>query len=167
MKGHHNTVLTSAAIVALCCLLAPSADAASPILSGYGEPGAGQQVILGSHLLNTHRGGGSAGSSGGAISAPAQASSTGASEGSYTPTSSTDQTSGHDQGITAAERSRGAGRGSSVTEKSTPEQTVSLSPASSDTNVSVSGGVLLVVLLVAGALLVVGLVTRRLSKLQP
>jgi len=43
---------------------------------------------------------------------------------------------------------------------------VALAPASSDTKIGVPGGVLLIVLLVAGALLAVGLVTIRLSRLE-
>lgn len=58
--------LAAAALVAAAAL--PSAAAASPLLSGYGGPGQGNQAILGSALVNPPRGGsggGSAGSSGG------------------------------------------------------------------------------------------------------
>jgi hypothetical protein len=57
MKNHRTT----APIIALLATLAaaaPAAASASPLLSGYGGPGVGNQAILGSALLN---GGGSTG----------------------------------------------------------------------------------------------------------
>lgn len=62
--------------VLLCavCLAAPAGAAASPLLSGYGGPGAGSQVILGSALVNGPRGGGGGGggsANGGGPTAPA------------------------------------------------------------------------------------------------
>ena len=62
--------------VLLCalCLAVPAGAVASPLLSGYGGPGAGSQVILGSALVNGPRGGGGGGggsASGGGPSAPA------------------------------------------------------------------------------------------------
>jgi len=62
--------------VLLCalCLAVPAGAVASPLLSGYGGPGAGSQVILGSSLVNGPRGGGGGGggsASGGGPTAPA------------------------------------------------------------------------------------------------
>jgi hypothetical protein len=48
----------------LVALMVPAASA-SPLLSGYGGPGQGNQVILGSALLNSHSGGGGRGGSSG------------------------------------------------------------------------------------------------------
>ena len=81
MKRHRRTVLTSVVTMALAGLLAPAADAGSPILSGYGEPGAGEQEILGSQLLNGRSGGGPTGPSDGAGAAQPATSSTGESQG--------------------------------------------------------------------------------------
>jgi hypothetical protein len=57
----HRTIIST--VVLLAALTAPTADA-SPLLSGYGGPGQGNQAILGSALLNGPRGGGGSGSGG-------------------------------------------------------------------------------------------------------
>src|SRR3954452_13782503 len=60
-------------------LLAPSSQAADPLLSGYGGPGGGEQVVLGSTLVGAalagadKGGGGSGGGSGGSASLRASA----------------------------------------------------------------------------------------------
>src|SRR4051794_10195073 len=58
-------------------LLAPSSQAADPLLSGYGGPGGGEQVVLGSTLVGAGKGGGGSGggsgSSGGSASLRASA----------------------------------------------------------------------------------------------
>jgi hypothetical protein len=84
------TIATSI-VVALAA--APSTSAASPLLSGYGGPGQGNQAILGSALLNgpgEGSGGGSAGGSSGATSSGEETSSSpapaaGSGGGSGTP----------------------------------------------------------------------------------
>jgi hypothetical protein len=57
MTRHHSIALIFALMSALCGPICSTATA-SPLLSGYGGPGAGEQVIIGSQLLNTPRGGG-------------------------------------------------------------------------------------------------------------
>ncbi len=69
-----NLKIASILGLAMLLLVPASSWASSPMLSGYGGPGAGNQVILGSMLLNTPGGGGSssqggAGGSGSALSA--------------------------------------------------------------------------------------------------
>src|SRR3954463_16734293 len=54
-------------------LLAPSSQAADPLLSGYGGPGGGEQVVLGSTLVRAGRGGGASAPRGGAASRRAPA----------------------------------------------------------------------------------------------
>jgi hypothetical protein len=73
MTAHRTIKPTIAFLVALSAAW-PAAACADPLLSGYGGPGAGSQVIIGSTLVNG-RGGGGGGS------APAGESSTGTSSG--------------------------------------------------------------------------------------
>jgi hypothetical protein len=55
----------------------PPAAAASPLLSGYGGPGQGNQAILGSALVNPPRGGSGGGSGGGSAGSSGGGSGTG------------------------------------------------------------------------------------------
>ncbi len=58
-------ISSALALAAAMLVLAPTpAFAGSPLLSGYGGPGAGEQAILGSTLIGGSRGGGSSGSGG-------------------------------------------------------------------------------------------------------
>jgi hypothetical protein len=77
MHGGNATHFVIVAIVALLAALSASPALAreSPLLSGYGGPGQGNQVILGATLLNGPRGGGGSGGSGRAISSSATATS--------------------------------------------------------------------------------------------
>ncbi|MGH2833607.1 MAG: hypothetical protein ACRDK2_12610 [Solirubrobacteraceae bacterium] len=59
MTRHHSIALTIALMSVACGLICSTATA-SPLLSGYGGPGGGEQVIIGSQLLNTTRAGGGA-----------------------------------------------------------------------------------------------------------
>src|SRR5580693_5695702 len=86
MMGHRRTLLTLAVTAALSGLLASTADAGSPILSGYGGPGAGEQMILGSQLLNDHSGGGPAGPAAGTVAAQSEAGATYDAQSSSAPT---------------------------------------------------------------------------------
>ncbi len=68
-----SSVLLSAGVM---LVLAPAtALAGSPLLSGYGGPGAGEQAVIGSTLIGGSRGGGAGGSSGcGGWAGPGEAS---------------------------------------------------------------------------------------------
>lgn len=57
----HSTITSILALLATLSAAVPAAAPASPLLSGYGGPGQGNQAILGSALLNGSGGGGSAG----------------------------------------------------------------------------------------------------------
>jgi hypothetical protein len=58
-------ISSALALAAATLVLAPTtAFAGSPLLSGYGGPGAGEQAILGSTLIGGSRGGGASGSGG-------------------------------------------------------------------------------------------------------
>jgi hypothetical protein len=88
----------SALFLFLVLLLAPGRAAADPLLSGYGGPGGGEQVVLGSSL--TGGSGGSGGSTGGgseslrATSAPAATQAPAASAPAATSTTPS-RSSGH------------------------------------------------------------------------
>ncbi len=79
---NHRIISHSCAAAAVVLLAFPvAAQAGSSLLSGYGGPGEGNQALLGSALVNGHRGGGSSGGgSAGQGSSSGEASATGASE---------------------------------------------------------------------------------------
>src|SRR5450755_4896336 len=73
----HRTISLILTLLAGLMTVAPSSVFAGPLLGGYGGPGAGNQAILGSALLNGPPGGGGtgAGSTGAAGSAPSSSAS--------------------------------------------------------------------------------------------
>jgi len=84
-KHRHGSIATDrklspiVAIFAVLALTTVPAAQASPLLSGYGSPGQGSQVLLGSALLNGPSGGaGPAGGAGGGGGAPTSAQAGGA-----------------------------------------------------------------------------------------
>ncbi len=167
-------------------VLAPTtAFAGSPLLSGYGGPGAGEQAILGSTLIGGSRGGGASGSggSGGAsLSGSAGASTSGSSgtsstgsgsvRGSKVDTANAGSSSGargnaSKGGATSqAPRSRRATGvvGGSVSAYVYPTSQGSIPSASPLSGIS-SGGVLLLIGILA-TLALVAVLTQRLSRLQ-
>jgi hypothetical protein len=170
MKRHRRTVLTSVVTMALAGLLAPAADAGSPILSGYGEPGAGEQEILGSQLLNGRSGGGPTGPSDGAGAAQPATSSTGESQGVAAQAPAVNDAPSQESAAASGRRQSDRGDRQPPSASSGVldfERAAVASQASADSGVGVSGGVLAIAVLVGGALLLVGLLTRRLSKFQP
>jgi hypothetical protein len=65
MESHRRIMIVSALAVAIALpVLVPAAALADSLLSGYGGPGAGNQVLIGSALLNGPGGGGGGGPSG-------------------------------------------------------------------------------------------------------
>jgi hypothetical protein len=169
MTRHHSIALTFALMSVLCGLICSTATA-SPLLSGYGGPGAGEQVIIGSQLLNTPRGGGgtpggpapklrstsqqpgSIATSSGVI--PAQTNqTTGATPKFSTTTASADRRSSR-----AAVPSTPASQPASELTQSTQ---ASYNPRSGLTN----GELALIALVVVG-LLALAISTRSLSRLQ-
>jgi hypothetical protein len=75
MKPHRLIAPAASALLASMATAAPMTADASPLLSGYGGPGAGSQVLLGSTLIGGGRGGGSGGSGTSNLALPATASS--------------------------------------------------------------------------------------------
>jgi len=66
--NRHRNIISSAGLLAAIMVATPVAAHASPLLSGYGGPGQGSQLILGSSLLGG-TGGGGASAAGGASTA--------------------------------------------------------------------------------------------------
>jgi hypothetical protein len=156
----------------LCALslAIPAGALASPLLSGYGGPGEGSQVILGSALVNGPRGGGGGSSSGGAPTAPANVTpavvaggGTVHSHSSPTRSSSTKGTGGT-KGTparnSASHRSRAAsGTAVPVAPVSVQGRTVSHSAA-----LGLSSGELALIIVAACALVAIGFMTGRLAR---
>src|ERR1700722_16581690 len=104
------------AVASAMLVLAPTtAFAGSPLLSGYGGPGAGEQAILGSTLIGGSRGGGASGSSGSggaggaSLSGSAGASTSGSGGASSGGTSSTGSGSADGSKVGAANADSGSG----------------------------------------------------------
>ncbi len=169
------------AVFALVGLLSVSvsgaAFAGSPLLSGYGGPGAGEQAILGSTLLGGHSGGGASGGSSG----------TGSSSGSSVP-GTVSQSSVGGTGATSRSTSTGAGSGRAGSEgfgspRGRPtNEVVARSPrtatsafvypsslrsaSASSSAFGISGGDFLVLLAAIAMLTLMAMFTLRVSRLQ-
>lgn len=76
---NHSTIITALALMAMFAMPS-SALAGSPLLSGYGGPGAGEQQIVGGGLVGGGRGGSNGGSGGGSSSGSAQSQPAGQTE---------------------------------------------------------------------------------------
>lgn len=181
-------ISSALALAAAMLVLAPTkAFAGSPLLSGYGGPGAGEQAVIGSTLVGGSGGGGGAGGSSGSggSGGTSLSGSAGASTSGTVGTSSTGSGSAGGSGVGAANarsgshgtaakggatprapqrgRSTGAGGGSA----SAYVYATSQGPvASASALTGISGGD---VLLLVGTLATLGLVailTLRLSRLQ-
>jgi hypothetical protein len=150
----HRTIAPIFALLATLAAAAPAAAPASPLLSGYGGPGLGNQAILGSALLN-----GNASAGGG--SGPASGQGIGAAN---IPT-----TAGHGatQGRAGLRVPRGAaaegtgGKVSGVASNAYPASEVG-GAASASTTFGLSGQDILFILLALLVLALTGVLTRRL-----
>ena len=67
--NRHRNIISSAGLLAAIMVATPVAAHASPLLSGYGGPGQGSQLILGSSLLGGPGGGGASAASGASTAA--------------------------------------------------------------------------------------------------
>ncbi len=165
MKRDSIIVSTFALVAGVCLPVPATASASGPLLSGYGGPGAGSQVVLGSTLL---AGGGSGGTSHGGGSG-------GGSQGAGTETTGTRASAARGSSPSASRQGRGSGpsaSGGSATHPgaagANPKTSSPLvAPASSSVSSPwFSGGDLLALLLAAGALFLVGLATMRIARTQ-
>jgi hypothetical protein len=173
-------------LAAVAAAIVPASAQASSLLSGYGGPGQGNQAVLGSALLKGPKGkGGGSGGSGYSLSDGASAgtgessgrdSSAGsaAGGGSGSGTGGGSATGSGHAGATRAtgsDRARGSSRRSSRTSRaSTIVSAQSFYPAAERVPSAQQGGVLgfstkgvLYIILAAGALALLAVLTRRLG----
>jgi hypothetical protein len=172
----HRTIILIVGLLAVLGTAPTDAALASSLLSGYGGPGQGNQAILGSALLN--RPGGGSGSSG---SGSGDSSSLASSAGSSTTSSeaaasngtgsSTQSGTGHKaSGTRASEAHRGSQARRSASAPSIADvyaaaergRQVPSTPA-----FGLSGGDLLLIVLVLGMLALIGVLSRRQTRLTP
>ncbi|HSZ05097.1 MAG TPA: hypothetical protein VK778_07840 [Solirubrobacteraceae bacterium] len=150
---------------------APAVASANSLLSGYGGPGQGSQVILGATLLNSPPGGGEGGAgstpAGGSAGAGGQAA--GATSGrAGSAGAGSANTSGHGSsrasggGQAATDRSAGSARASSATPAATSRS--SLQPSVGSQPLGLSGDDLLYLFVAVGALVVTAALTKQLAR---
>ncbi len=176
-------IITSA-IVCIAALLAviPAAASANSLLSGYGGPGQGSQVILGASLVNGPRGGGGSqgggGSPGGGSQTGGGSTVTRESSTVATPSSAGRASSQGTASHTVYHKHAGAGAGhakhvkavavggsaSGAAAHAASPAVAAVRPAAegSDT-LGVSGIDLLYILLAVGALVLTGVLTKRIA----
>jgi hypothetical protein len=152
-----RTITIATSIVAAVAA-APSTAAASPLLSGYGGPGQGNQAILGSALLNGPGGGSSGGSSG--------------STGSGEETSSSTPATGSGGGTRTPSGGRRARRRPEHAPAGAPAAPSPARPLSSAASVGsqplgLSGTDVFYVVLGCGALIMTASITRMLVRRTP
>jgi hypothetical protein len=172
MRSRRTTTLTIACLVAFLAAL-PAAASAGSLLSGYGGPGQGSQVILGSSLIKG--GGGSGGPSNGGGSNGGGEPTTAAGAQTAAPATVSAVTSHSTRPHTASGTSRhgvaGGGPGKQVRVAGSVQAHPAFSaavPARAEpegpTTVGVSRENLLYVLLALGALIFTGLLTKRMAR---
>jgi hypothetical protein len=178
MKRIIRIALALAPLVALSASAPTVASAGSPLLSGYGGPGAGEQVIVGSTLLIGARGGaGSGGSSGSGGSAGASQGGSGASppNGSRATLSGAGSNGGSIAGNRGGgSQARGALRAGRGVDPRTGRANANpyvypaaLRSASTDSPLlGISGGDMLLLIATIVTLVLTGVLTIRLTRLQ-
>jgi hypothetical protein len=184
------------ALAGFLCMSASPPASAGPLLSGYGGPGGGEQAIIGSALLGGPHGGSGAGGSSGsrrsegskgsrAASRGGSGGNRGGSGGNSGGTASNDSGRGQEgasgsTGATAVSSGRAAGNDSSASHirvNAGPRPRMastaayiyprSLRLASADSSaLAISGGDLLALIAMIAFLSLVGVLTRRLVRLQ-
>lgn len=177
-------IASALTLVGMALSFPAAASAGSPLLSGYGGPGAGEQAIVGSTLVGGPRGGaGSGGSSG------SSGSTVGASEAAGSSPSGSASTGSGSSPISRSTARAGAGRSSStrsgapsgsgrrrggekaVTRPVRAGTTAFVYPSSlrsqstGSSAFGFSGGDLLLLLGIAAALALTGTFTMRLTRL--
>jgi hypothetical protein len=175
MTRHRTFILIVGCLVALGTV--PSGVAwASSLLSGYGGPGQGNQAILGSALLNRPGGGsGSSGGGSGDSSSLASSSTTSSEAAASSGTGSSTQTGG--AGKTSSSRASGVHRGSQAHRPAVrPASSPSIAdvyaaaergrPTPSTPAFGLSGAELLLIVLVLGMLALIGVLSRRLTRVS-
>ncbi|HEX3434289.1 MAG TPA: hypothetical protein VHT25_09545 [Solirubrobacteraceae bacterium] len=168
MKSHRITIYIGALMAAAAVL--PGSAVASPLLSGYGGPGQGNQALLGSTLINGPKGGG--GSSGSTTSTGTGLAESGesSSEGGQASAGGSGSSKGGGTGSSSAPHAN-SGHGAAKPAQgkaSTPAVAPSFYPAaerlpadSQGGSLGLSGSDVLLIVLAAVLLVSLGLLTRR------
>jgi hypothetical protein len=178
MTRHRTIILIVGCLVAFGT--APSdAALASSLLSGYGGPGQGNQAILGSALLNRPGGGSGSGGSGSggssSLASSADTSTTSSEAAASSGTGSSSQTGAGRK--TSSSRATGAQRGSqadrSTVRSASPPSIADVyaaaergRPVPSTPAFGLSGADLLLIVLVLGMLALIGVLSRRLTRVS-
>jgi hypothetical protein len=172
MTSHRKILLILISLTVMVIAVVPSCAFAGPLLGGYGGPGDGNQAILGSALLG---GGGSSGGGAGSTG-----SSSGAAAGTAGGQSGREQSSGSataSSGLssTAGGRPKGAARGGGGSSRDntteSPGSVARAYPVSSSRPIpeatetlGLSGTDLAYIFLTLCALVLTGVLTRRLAR---
>jgi hypothetical protein len=172
MRSRRTTTLTITFLAAVSAAL-PAAASAGSLLSGYGGPGQGSQVILGSSLIKGGGGGDGRGNGGGS-SGTGESSASGA--GSQQATAATGALGTHTSRPAKPRSDHGAGghavpTGGRIGVAGATQAQAPSSPAAAvraepegPTTIGVSRENLLYMLLALAALIVTGLLTRRMAR---
>ncbi|HEV7163621.1 MAG TPA: hypothetical protein VGN25_10225 [Solirubrobacteraceae bacterium] len=167
MKRQRLTTATTLTAMALS-MLAPLGAEANSLLSGYGGPGQGSQAILGSALVNGPGGGGGS-SGGGATNLSGSAAGAGSGGSTLGARNGVVGSSRQGGGSSTHAAKRGgsrpdtSGSGSGTYKPAYPPSTATSSAVESS-QVGLSNSDLLYVVLAAGALVLTGVLTRRLAR---
>jgi hypothetical protein len=156
----HRKIVPIFTLLAMLSAATPAAAPASSLLSGYGDPGQGNQAILGSALLNGSgsAGGGSAGTSGSSTDVTALI-----GRGSGTPSSSNAPARTTAAGGPSKAAAGGVGGASGVASGTYPASEAGSAAQTSGT-LGLSGEDVLYVLLVLAALTFTGVLTKRFTR---
>jgi hypothetical protein len=182
-----STLALGSTLAALASVPAP----ASPLLSGYGGPGQGNQAILGSTLLNRPGGGGPGGDSSGGTGGDGRVTGGGGQvAGTGSPTTVSGAATAPDAGTRGGGTSVGSasgrdgrssggssggpgsshGSGESASKSAAPTYPTPANeaqPASAESALELSSTDLLLILLALGALALTGVFTMRLTRTTP
>jgi hypothetical protein len=162
--NRHRKIIFSAGLLMAIVVATPVTAHASPLLSGYGGPGQGSQMILGSSLVNGGSVNGPGG--GGGQTAAAGEASTVATHGGSVSAPAASASSSSASGVHAAHgvvlRRRSASRGAPAgTSRGAPGTYPTLARQASPPALGVSENDLLYILLALGLLAFAGVLTRR------
>jgi hypothetical protein len=171
MSTYRRATLAVISATALA-VLPPAAALGNSLLSGYGGPGQGSQAILGSGLINGGGRGGSGGSGGsGAGSAAAESNASppasgGSGQGSQSAVSAPHRRAPSTPSRRASAPSAVRGSSSAGAPTTYPLSSKEGSPAVAEASdpLGISGADLAYVLVAAGALALLGLVTRQFTQ---
>ena len=163
MRIQCRTAIATASLVALVFSSAAVASAeVGPILSGYGGPGSGSQVILGATLIGGSGGQGSGGAGGGGSITVAAAAPAGATHSAQPSGGANPAQGAHPSGGSDGHAQVPAGKGTAV-RPGQPAEAITVSSTNAQA-IGLIGGNKLLLLLVLVGLVLTGLLTKGASR---